>query len=136
VLLCVRYGHGSELFALGTNHSGTLVASACKGKAKPHTDVLIWSKEISFLFFFFVKVFFKGTSDWKLVGRLSRHKMTVTRIAFSHSDEFIATVSRDLRLCLWKRVNEEYQRCWDMEKVRESNQRKRFLILIWVVFCL
>lgn len=97
------YGHGAELFSLAASHDGTLLASACKGKAKPHTDVLLWR-----------------TSDWTLVGRLSAHKMTVTRIAFSHSDRFIATVSRDLMLCLWVRVApgaHEYRLASKMPKV-------------------
>lgn len=58
-----------------------------------------------------------GTKDWKLIGRLSRHKMTVTRIVFSPSDEFIATVSRDLKLCVWKRKEgETYELSWELEK--------------------
>lgn len=94
------YGHSSEVYAVACSHDGKLVASSCKGKAKPHTDVLLWN-----------------TSDWSLAGRLSSHKMTVTRIAFSHSDRFIATVSRDLQLCLWSRQESgEYVLAWEQEK--------------------
>ncbi len=78
------YGHGAELFALAAAPDGQLLASACKGKAKPHTDILLWR-----------------TADWTVACRLSQHKMTVTRIAFSHSGRFLATVSRDLRVRSW-----------------------------------
>ena len=64
-------------------------------------------------------LFCVGTLNWKLVGRLSRHKMTVTRIAFSPSDEFVATVSRDLKLCLWRRKKDDpllYELSWELEK--------------------
>ncbi len=48
--------------------------------------------------------------------------MTVTRIVFSHSDEYIATVSRDLRLCLWRRKEKglaEYDFVWEQEKAHQ-----------------
>ncbi len=57
------YGHGSELYAITSSHDGALVASACKGKAKPHTDVLLWK-----------------TSDWTLACRLSRHKVIFLKV--------------------------------------------------------
>ena len=94
------YGHGSELFALAASHDGKLLASACKGKAKPHTDVILWN-----------------VSDWSIACRLSRHKMTVTKICFTKDDSYIVTVSRDLRLCLWKRKNDTtYEMAWELEK--------------------
>ena len=46
--------------------------------------------------------------------------MTVTRILFSPSDEFIVSVSRDLRLCLWKRKGlAEYEFAWEQEKAHQ-----------------
>ncbi len=118
--LAQLYGHGSELYAVASSHDGAVVASACKGKAKPHTDVLLWK-----------------TSDWTLACRLSRHKvrrriscsmsrltvasqMTVTRTMFSPTDEFIVTVSRDLRMCLWQRKGSaEYVFVWEQEKAHQ-----------------
>jgi WD40 repeat protein len=46
--------------------------------------------------------------------------MTVTRIVFSPSDEFVLTVSRDLRLCLWQRKGPvEYVFVWEQEKAHQ-----------------
>ena len=97
------YGHGSELYAIATSPDGSLVASGCKGKAKPHTDILLWR-----------------TSDWTVACRLSCHKMTVTRIAFSSDGQWIASVARDLRLALWKRTGEDqFILSWSQEKAHQ-----------------
>ncbi|KZS97971.1 WD40 repeat-like protein [Sistotremastrum niveocremeum HHB9708] len=73
------FGHGYELIALATSHSGTLLATACKSTSPEHAVIRVHE-----------------TKTWQLFGTpLAGHALTVTRIAFSPDDRYILTVSRD-----------------------------------------
>ena len=79
------YGHGYELFAVAANHSGTLIASACKASKSEHANVILWS-----------------VNDGKQIGKLYSHQLTITQIRFSHDDKYILTVSRDRTWALFE----------------------------------
>lgn len=72
------YGHGNELFALCSDHDGTLVASSCKAQSAAVAEIWLWQ-----------------VGSWKAVGRLQSHSLTVTQMEFSHDDKFLLAVSRD-----------------------------------------
>ncbi|KAL8112196.1 elongator complex protein 2 isoform X1 [Apium graveolens] len=72
------YGHGNELFSLCCDHEGKLVASSCKAQSVAVAEIWLWQ-----------------VGSWKPVGRLQSHSLTVTRMEFSHDDNFLLAVSRD-----------------------------------------
>lgn len=80
------FGHGFELITLAANHAGTLVVSACKATNEEHAVLRVWS-----------------TTTWQEVYTLAGHKLTVTRAAFSPSDEWLVSGSRDRQICIYKR---------------------------------
>lgn len=82
------FGHGFELITLAANHAGTLVVSACKATSSEHAVLRVWS-----------------TSSWQEVYTLEGHKLTVTRAAFSPSDEWLVSGSRDRQICIYRREN-------------------------------
>ena len=82
------YGHGFEIICVEASHDGKYIASACKA-ATPENAV--------------VRLF--ETSKWKeLKTKIAAHTLTVTRVRFSHNDEWLLTVSRDRLWSLSKRM--------------------------------
>ncbi|KAF9507357.1 hypothetical protein BS47DRAFT_1373915 [Hydnum rufescens UP504] len=81
------FDHGYELISVASSHSGSLVATACKSTTAEHAAVRLHE-----------------TTTWRAVGPpLAGHSLTVTRIAFSHDDRYILTVSRDRSWRLFER---------------------------------
>lgn len=72
------YGHGYELFTLATNHSNTLLASACKAATAKHAAIILWD-----------------LGSFSILAHLQSHALTVTRLAFSPDDRYLLSVSRD-----------------------------------------
>ncbi|KAL0233659.1 hypothetical protein PCE1_002169 [Barthelona sp. PCE] len=79
-------GHDNEISCMALSKTGTLIASGQKTHIGFTADVIIWDFET-------------GTE----ITRLSLHKGDVKSIAFSHNDEFIATVGGrdDLYCAVW-----------------------------------
>lgn len=68
-----------QLVAIASSHDGTKVASACRASNPEHAVIRVHS-----------------TSTWDPIGApLAGHSLTITRIAFSHDDQRILSVSRD-----------------------------------------
>lgn len=72
------YGHGYELYAIGANPDGTVIASSCKAANAEQAQVILWN-----------------TTTWKILDRLSPHQLTATQLKFSPCGKYLLTVSRD-----------------------------------------
>ncbi|KRZ96820.1 putative elongator complex protein 2 [Trichinella sp. T8] len=83
------YGHGFELHTVASNHAGSVVASACLATSEAHAKIFLWS-----------------TVDGRLKTSLEGHKLTDTRICFSHDDLMILSASRDRSWCLFSRQSD------------------------------
>uniref|UniRef100_A0A6P4FI97 Elongator complex protein 2 n=1 Tax=Drosophila rhopaloa TaxID=1041015 RepID=A0A6P4FI97_DRORH len=82
------YGHGYEIFALAATADGSVLASTCKASNAEHAQIIIWN-----------------TSNWKQLQKLSGHQLTVTQLSFSPKAQYLLSVSRDRRWCLFERQN-------------------------------
>lgn len=80
------YGHGYELFALGSTSDGKILASSCRATNEEHARIILWN-----------------TTTWKQVQKLSSHQLTVTQMKFSPNDRYLLSVSRDRRWSLFER---------------------------------
>ncbi|MFH4974324.1 hypothetical protein AB6A40_001033 [Gnathostoma spinigerum] len=88
------YGHGFEVFSVASNHSGSLIATACKASQSEHAVILIWD-----------------TVEWLSRCQLLAHNLTVTQMSFSPNDVFLLSVSRDRTINLFS-SSEEDKFCW------------------------
>lgn len=79
------YGHGYELYAITATSTGTIIASSCKATVQQHAEIILWD-----------------TTKWKIVQKLSSHKLTVTQMKFSPDNTHLLSVSRDRRWSLFK----------------------------------
>ncbi|GAB9468513.1 Elongator complex protein 2 [Globisporangium polare] len=81
------YGHGNELLCVASNHSGSLIASACKSREERFASIWLWN-----------------TSDWSVAqAPLEGHKSSVVQLAFSPNDQLLLSVSRDRQFCVYER---------------------------------
>ncbi|KAJ1960252.1 Elongator subunit elp2 [Dispira parvispora] len=84
------YGHGYELIAVAASHDGTVVASCCRATSEKHAVIRL-----------------VDTQQWlEYTAPLAGHSLTITRIQFSHSDQWILSVSRDRSWTLHRRQPE------------------------------
>lgn len=88
------YGHGYELLWVSANpphpfrttQGGRWVASCCKASSENHAVVRIHDRE----------------QNWKEVGVLEGHSLSITRIHWSLDSRFILTCSRDRSWRMWQ----------------------------------
>lgn len=86
------YGHGNELLCVASCHSGELLASACKSREERFASVWLWN-----------------TADWSVAqSPLEGHKSSVVQLAFSPSDEFLISVSRDRQVCVYRNTGGQF----------------------------
>jgi elongator complex protein 2 len=71
---------------LQANHAGTLMVSSCKAALAEHAALHVWD-----------------TATWQVAYTLPGHKLSVTRAAFSNSDEWLVSGSRDRQVCVFRR---------------------------------
>jgi len=100
------YGHPNEMVAVCSNHSGTLLASACKGTQPEESSIRIWD-----------------TTSWKEVAKLTAHKLSVAQLEFSHDDQYLLSVSRDRSYAVFKMSGSSIQ----MEHYEKSAHER----IIW-----
>ncbi|KAG9126160.1 hypothetical protein FRC07_004630 [Ceratobasidium sp. 392] len=104
------FGHGYELHTLAVSPSGSLVATACRATSREHAVVRL-----------------HASSNWQPVGTpLAGHTLTVTRIAFSHDERLILSVSRDRSWRVFGRAEGGSE--GDFEPVAENSSHGR---IIW-----
>ncbi|KAK3108608.1 hypothetical protein FSP39_011810 [Pinctada imbricata] len=84
------YGHGYEIFSLACDPDGKILASACKAAKAEFASVILWD-----------------TTNWTQICSLSSHSLTVTQMAFSHSGQYLLTVSRDRTWALYRRRQDD-----------------------------
>ena len=80
------YGHGYEISAVATSHSGDIVATACKASSAEHAVIRLYA-----------------TADWHEVKpSISFHTLTVTRLCFSQDDQYLLSVGRDRQWAIFE----------------------------------
>lgn len=96
------YGHGYEIHCVAANSDGSIIASACHATNTEHASVILWyEKEI--VATLLSKFVFRDSNKWVQIQKLVFHRLTVTQMAFSPDGQYLVTVSRDRRWCLYKR---------------------------------
>ena len=81
------YGHGYEISAVTANHSGSLVATACKATSAEHAVIRLYE-----------------TQHWRETKpSLRAHTLTVTCLRFSDDDEYLLSVGRDRQWAVFER---------------------------------
>lgn len=105
------YGHGYEITCCATSPSGTLIASACRSNSAKHAVVRI----------------FNVRKDYQLVDEvLSGHNLTITSMEFSPCGRYLAVVSRDRQMSLWK-IRSEAEGTFDLVEMNSKAHAK----IIW-----
>ena len=87
------YGHGNELFAIGSSHDRKLMASACKATKSDQAGIILWDI----------------TQDYRLIQSLTGHSLTVTSITFSPCDNYLLSSSRDRTWFLYHRKGDQFE---------------------------
>ncbi|CAI5444573.1 unnamed protein product [Caenorhabditis angaria] len=106
------YGHGYEVYAVATNPTGKVLATACKSSHIEHSVIILWS-----------------TEDWSKKSEIVGHQLTVTQISWNFKGTLLLSVSRDRTAKLY-RENEgnvdgfNYQLIW-------SSTPKHHSRIIW-----
>ncbi|VDN28969.1 unnamed protein product [Gongylonema pulchrum] len=119
------YGHGFEVFCVACNHSGTLIASACKvsllfdfffiGLHGFKIQVCVpWIFSFLVVYNFnlsgpliqasrieHAKIMIWDSESWRRRCELQYHKLTVVQLAFSTNDQFLLSVSRDRNFAIF-----------------------------------
>lgn len=77
------FGHTGDMMCIAISHSGSILATACKGRNSETSSILLWS-----------------TSTMSQIGMITSHESTVVCIRFSPNDNYIMSVSKDRGLCI------------------------------------
>ncbi|KAF9419312.1 Elongator subunit elp2 [Podila epigama] len=86
------FGHGYELMCVDASHDGKWVASACRAHTPDQAVVRLFNAQ--------------GKS-WKQTPHpLVSHTLTVTKVLFSHNDQFLLSISRDRLWSLFEKVDD------------------------------
>ncbi|KAF9303405.1 Elongator subunit elp2 [Mortierella antarctica] len=86
------FGHGYELMCVDASHDGKWVASACRAHTPDQAVVRLFNAQ--------------GKS-WKQTPHpLVSHTLTITKVLFSHNDQFLLSISRDRLWSLFEKVED------------------------------
>ncbi|VDM96159.1 unnamed protein product [Thelazia callipaeda] len=107
------YGHGFEVFTVASNHSGTLVATSCKASTEENAFILIWDSD-----------------QWRHRCHIRCHKLTVVQLAFSNSESFLLSVSRDRTFAISARSSRNLYD-WRVLLTSEQKYSKVHTRIIW-----
>jgi len=107
------YGHVYEIFALAANKTGTLFATASKSKKEQHSSIKVWQ-----------------TGTWNWVGELRGHNLTVTQMEYSPNSNYLLSVSRDRKWCLFK-IDNYGSNHEDYSLVAQSDKKTGHTRIIW-----
>lgn len=80
------YGHGNDVYCVASSQMGDLVASACRAQSSMTAAIWLWD-----------------TEEWRELGQLHAHSLTVTQLAFCPHDRYLLSVSRDRSFAIFKR---------------------------------
>lgn len=81
------YGHGYEIYAVGSSHDGSIIATSCKASSIDHAVIRLYT-----------------TKDWREVKPpLVTHSLTVTCLRFSDDDQYLLSVGRDRQWAIFER---------------------------------
>ncbi|KAE8215158.1 hypothetical protein CF327_g1547 [Tilletia walkeri] len=126
------YGHGYELFTLGTSRpsslspkdhpkKGRFVASSCKANSAEHAVIRIHDAE----------------KNWKEVAQLPGHKLSITRIRFHpggagyEPNRFVLSSGRDRNWHLHEQVASEAGQADDSSKWRLVTSQQAHARIVW-----
>lgn len=102
------YGHGFEITTLDVSPDGKLIASACRSNSEKHAAIRLFN-----------------TDNWQQLDQtLAGHELTITRIRWSPTGEYLLSVSRDRMFSLWQKGE-------DGQFVRLALQPKAHTRIIW-----
>ncbi|XP_068147004.1 elongator complex protein 2 [Drosophila tropicalis] len=110
------YGHGYEIYALAATSDGSILASSCKATKAEHAQIILWN-----------------TSTWKQFQKLSGHQLTVTQLSFSPNGQYLLSVSRDRRWCLFEKQQHDDPTSLTSYSLAASTDKTngRHLRIIW-----
>uniref|UniRef100_A0A6U2IET4 Elongator complex protein 2 n=1 Tax=Chlamydomonas euryale TaxID=1486919 RepID=A0A6U2IET4_9CHLO len=80
------YGHGNDVYCLAVSRDGRYAASACVAKSASAAEIWVWA-----------------VASWRGVAQLAAHTLTVTSLAWSHNDRYLAACSRDRSFSVFRR---------------------------------
>ncbi len=82
--VCKLYGHGNDVFCAAAAPNGRMLASACRAQTAAAAAVWLWC-----------------VGEWRPLGQLAGHTLTVTQLEFSHGGGYLASASRDRTFAVW-----------------------------------
>lgn len=80
------FGHTGDIMCIAISHSGSILATACKGRNPETSSIILWS-----------------TTTMSQLGLIRSHESTVVCIRFSPNDEYVMSVSKDRGFCISER---------------------------------
>lgn len=103
------YGHGFELLTVACNHAYTIIASACKATQPEHAVIRLWNLQTGSEvgdWGFLRPPPSLSTSKFSQICTLPGHKLSVVQLAFSPSDTWLVSASRDRSWSLYKKTSD------------------------------
>lgn len=105
------YGHGYEISCAAVSPGGALIATACKSNSAKHAAI---------------RVFNAANEYRQCVQLLEGHNLTITSLEFSPDGKYLAAVSRDREISIWK-VEDKVSGTFNLLKLTNKAHSK----IIW-----